>query len=126
MPEREVEPKVDELVRRSNEIMRRLRELEERDNIIETRLGSMQDALLRLTEDIRKEFGGVDERLKDFENRLIVANNELAKLDKLADKMARKTELAELSSLIELYSPLKASFITKEETEKLIEEKLKE
>ncbi|MBU5557853.1 MAG: hypothetical protein QW751_01565 [Candidatus Aenigmatarchaeota archaeon] len=126
MAERDIEIKVDELVRRSNEIMRRLRALEERDSIIEARLGSVQDAMLRMTEDIRKEFENMDGKMKDFENRLIIANNEIAKIEKNMEKMARKTELTELASLIELYNPLKASFITKEEAERLVEEKLKE
>ncbi len=123
MPEKDVEAKIDELVRRSNEIMRRIRALEERGNIIEDRLGSIQDALLRNTAEARKLFDANDSRAKDFENRLIVANNEIMKIVKNMEKMVRKSELAELSALIELYNPLKASFITKEEVERLIEEK---
>jgi hypothetical protein len=121
----EADAKIDELVRRSNEIMRRLRALEERDSIIEARLSSMQDAILRNTADARSEFEALDKRLKDFENRLIIANNEITKIEKNIEKLARKSELSELAALIELYNPLKASFITKEETERLIEEKLK-
>jgi len=126
MPESEDNLKVDELVRRSNEIMRRLRALEERDSIIETRLSSMQDSILKLFDDIRSELVKTDTKTREFENRLIVATNEITKIEKNMEKVARKSELAELSSLIELYNPLKASFITKEEAEKLVEDKLKE
>lgn len=86
----------------------------------------MQDAMLRMTDDVRKDFQGTDGKLKDFENRLVIANNEMGKIGKNMEKMARKSELKELENLIELFNPLKASFITKEEVERLVEEKLKE
>jgi ABC-type transporter Mla subunit MlaD len=112
---REIQPILNELVRRANEATRRLRALEERDSIIEARIGSAQDSILRTAAETKKKFDELTEKLKDFETRLIRADREIAKLSKAMEKTVKRTELKELESIIELYSPLRrASFIKKE------------
>ena len=41
------------------------------------------------------------------------------------DKTAKRTEVRELESLLDLYSPIKSKFATRDEVERLIEERIK-
>jgi len=123
MATRDIEAVLTELVRRANETTRRLRALEERDSIIETRLGTVQDFILKITEERKVTNESINERLTNIENDIIRINNELLRVNKNMEKMAKRTELKELESMMSIFSPLKTNFVTKGEVERMLEEK---
>jgi len=123
MATRDIEAVLTELVRRANETTRRLRALEERDSIIETRIGTIQDFVLKITEERKVTNETINERLTNIENDTIRINNELLRVNKSMEKMAKRTELKELESMMSIFSPLKTNFVTKGEVERMLEEK---
>ena len=123
MAEKDVQTILNELVRRANESTRRLRALEERSSLIETRISSMQDSLLRDFEERRTFAEGIALKLKDFDTNLLRINTELERINKNMDKMAKRTELKEIENILTIFNPLRTNFITKEEVERMIEEK---
>jgi len=123
MATRDIEAVLTELVRRANETTRRLRALEERDSIIETRIGTIQDFVLKITEERKVTNESINERLTNIENDTIRINNELLRVNKNMEKMAKRTELKELESMMSIFSPLKTNFVTKGEVERMLEEK---
>ena len=123
MATRDIEAVLTELVRRANETTRRLRALEERDSIIETRIGTIQDFVLKITEERKVTNESINERLTNIENDTIRINNELLRVNKSMEKMAKRTELKELESMMSIFSPLKTNFVTKGEVERMLEEK---
>ena len=126
MPQtRDVQAILNELVRRANESSRRLRALEERSSLIETRTGSMQDSILKIVGEERKEEKELNLRLKKFENNFVRIDNDLMKINKNLDKMVKRVELKEVENLISIFNPLKTNFVTREDVEKIIKERMR-
>jgi hypothetical protein len=116
---------LNEIIRRENESARRLRALEEMSSLIETRISTVEDSILKLTEE-RK---GINEtttiKFDELDKNIIRIDSELLKISKNVEKMAKRTELKEIENLISIYNPIRTNFITREEVERLIEERLK-
>jgi len=123
MVERDVQAILTELVRRENETSRRLRALEERSSLTEMRASTLQDSFLKMNEE-RKTFNEkLNERLINIENSILRIDNELVKINKILEKMAKKTELKEIENMLSFFNPLKTNFVTREEVERMIEQK---
>ena len=123
MVERDVQAVLTELVRRENESSRRLRALEERSSLTEMRASTLQDSLLKMIEE-RKLFNEkINERLTNIETTILRIDNELMKINKNLEKMAKKTELKELENMLSFFNPIKTNFVTKEEVERMLEER---
>ena len=125
MAEKDIQAVLNEIVRRANETVRRLRDLEESDSLIESRLNTAETGILNLANEKRETNEAVSARLDDIEKKIIQIENELVRMAKNIDKMAKKSEVKELENLISIYNPIKTKFITREEAELMIEERLK-
>jgi len=107
MPEGDIQTVLSEAFRRVNELSRRLRVLEERYDMSETKSTNLQDAIIRLSAANKAKTEEMSERTRNIEDRLLSIGNEIAKLNKLVEKCAKQSEVAELHSLVELYAPFK-------------------
>ena len=125
MAEKDVQAVLNEIVRRSNETVRRLRDLEERDSLIENRVNTMETAILAFSEEKKDINEKIMLKIDEIEKNIIRIDNELLRINKIMEKMAKKTELKELENIISIYNPIRTNFITKEEAERIVEEKLK-
>lgn len=114
---------LDEIVRRLNEQGRRLRMLEERNRAIEAKLGSSEDLILRNAENARLKGEEFSKVLREMDARIMKAENDIGKIVRDIGRTAKKTELMELESTLSLYNPLKSSFVTREELERMLKEK---
>jgi len=123
MVERDVQAILTELVRRENESSRRLRALEERSSLTEMRASTLQDSFLKMNEEKKAFNEKLNERLTNIENSMLRIDNELVKINKNLEKMAKRTELKELENMLSFFNPLKTNFVTREEVERIIEEK---
>ena len=123
MVERDVQAVLTELVRRENESSRRLRALEERSSLTEMRASTLQDTTLKIIEE-RKLFNEkLNERLTSIENSILRIDNELVKINKNLEKMAKRTELKELENMLSFFNPIKTNFVTREEVERMLEDR---
>jgi hypothetical protein len=125
MVEKDVQAVLNEVVRRGNETVRRLRDLEEKDSLTENRLNTVETTLLNLSEEKRVSNDKFSLNVEDIQKNLVKIDNELMRINKLLEKMAKKSEIKELENLISIYNPIKTNFITKEDAELIIEERLK-
>ena len=123
MVERDVQAILTELVRRENETSRRLRALEERSSLTEMRASTLQDSFLKMNEERKLSNEKLNERLINIENSILRIDNELVKINKILEKMAKKTELKEIENMLSFFNPMKTNFVTREEVERMIEEK---
>jgi len=123
MPEKDIQSILNEIVRRLSENTRRLRTLEDRSSLLEGRIGSLQDNVIRLNEKIRDNFKTDEGSKKDNDVQLMKIENDLNKLSKQIERLARKSELKELENLIELFNPLKQTFITKKQLNRILEQR---
>jgi len=105
MPEADVETVLAEAFRRINELSRRLRTIEERYDLTEGRITGLQDSIIRNSEADKTRSDKMDAQIRAMEDRLVSITNDLARLGKLVDKSAKKSEIDELKQLVELYAP---------------------
>jgi uncharacterized protein (DUF342 family) len=120
MAERDVQAILTELVRRENESSRRLRALEERSSLTEMRAGTLQDAFLKMSEDKKISSDKLNERLTGIENNMLRLENEMIKINKMLEKMAKKTELKELENMLSFFNPIKTNFVTRDEVQRMM------
>jgi hypothetical protein len=125
MVEKDVQAILNEVVRRGNETVRRLRDIEEKDSLFENRLNTVETTTLNLSDNKKIVDDKFTQKTDELERSVIRIDNELMKIGKLLDKMAKRSELKELESLISIYNPIKTNFITREELELILEERLK-
>ncbi|MFH1229581.1 MAG: hypothetical protein V1678_04115 [Candidatus Aenigmatarchaeota archaeon] len=123
MVERDVQAILTEMVRRENESSRRLRALEERSSLAEMRASTLQDAFLKLTEEKRSFNEKLNERLTSIENSILRIDNDLVKISKNLEKTAKRTELKEIENMLSFFNPMKSNFVTREEVERIIDDK---
>lgn len=122
MPEKDIEAIVGELIRRITEHGRRLRALEERNTINEMRMDSIEEGLLKISENVKQSISANEQRIKGFENELFKVRTDINKLNKLIEKTAKKTEVKEVENMISLFNPLKSQFVTRDEMKRIIKE----
>ena len=116
---------LNELVRRANETTRRLRALEERSSLIENKISSIQDTLLRTNSENKDINEKLTNQLKGFQTELMRIDNELLKVNKNIERTAKRSELKELENMMSFFNPLKSNFVTKDEVERMIEARRK-
>lgn len=107
MAEADIQAILNEAFRRLNENTSRLRALEERYDLIENRITTLQDSLIKNTEADRSRSDKTGVQLTALEERLVKIENDLARLSKLMEKTAKESEIAQLRELVGLYSPFK-------------------
>ena len=115
-------PVTQEIIKRVNQNTRRIRSIEEVNRLLENKNDSMEERILGNQEEMRKKFEHLEETLKDLNMRLMKIENESQKMRKSLEKVVTKPELEELKNFIDLISPEKMGFVTKEEVEKMIRE----
>lgn len=113
-----------EIVKMVNTNTRRIRALEQRLEGTERRLRALQDNFIEEIENLRKKFEQISIDIKAVTENLSKIRAEMLTLNKNFEKTARRAEVKELESLLDLYSPIKSKFTTREEVERMIEEKI--
>lgn len=113
-----------ELVRRIDTNTRRIRTIEQRLDIVERRMGAIEEKIIDEIDRLRRGFEQISMDTKKISKNLIEIRKEMLNMNKDLDKAAKKSEVKELESLLEIYNPIKSSFVTREEVKNLIDEKL--
>ncbi len=115
-----------EVANRINTSTRRIRTIEQRLNGAELRIGALEERVIDEIDKLRKSFEQISVDIKSVNDHLSELHSEILKIDKTLEKTAKKAELKELETLLEIYNPIKSTFTTKNEVERMIEDKLAE
>jgi uncharacterized coiled-coil protein SlyX len=105
MPEADIQTVLAEAFRRINELGRRLRTIEERYDLTEGRISGLQESIINNSQADRERGDKMAIQLKSIEDKLVSMSNDVARLSKLVEKSAKKSEIDELKQLVELYAP---------------------
>lgn len=108
---------MQELVRRSNEDSRRLRGLEQRLDAIENRINNFENSILEKNKRANSKFAEIDLSIKTLTEEIMKLSNSMEKINKQVNKFARKQDLKEIERMLDLISPLKQEFVTKDQLE---------
>ncbi|MCK4497099.1 MAG: hypothetical protein KAU24_02830 [Candidatus Aenigmarchaeota archaeon] len=114
---------INELVDRTNSNTQRLRVLEQRSEVLSSRANIIEQEILNLNKSIHKVILSLDTKTKGLDDRIRKDEGILKEVVKRMKKLATTSKISELEQLIEIYNPLKSQFITREEAERIIEEK---
>ncbi|HLD85773.1 MAG TPA: hypothetical protein VI968_04410 [archaeon] len=108
---------MQELVRRSNEDTRRLRAIEQRLEGVETRLIALEDSTLEKLKKSNTKFAELEASIKMASDDVIQMKNMLEKMSRQLSTFARKQDLKEIEHMLDLISPIREEFVTKDELE---------
>lgn len=119
------QPVASVTIERINNNTRRIRVLEQRLDGISSRIESLEERIIDDVDTLKKGVDRLFLDIKDVSESLTNIRGEILKLNKNIEKTAKKAELKELESLLELYSPIKSKFVTMDQVRRLIEESKK-
>ena len=122
MPDNDIDTILSEAFRRLNEISRRLRTAEERLELVETNISSNKDALIKSQSDFSSAVEKLGASLKNFDERALRMENEIARINKVLEKTAKSIEVDELRGTISLLSPMQSKFTTEQDVKRIISE----
>ena len=111
-----------EIVRSVNDNTRRIRILEQGLEGVRSRISALEEKVIDEVENIKKWLDQLSVDVKDVSKKLTEIHSEILKINKELDKTARKTELKEIESLLELYNPIKSQFVTADQVRRMLEE----
>lgn len=113
-----------ELVKRINDETRRIRLLEQSIDRFEADLENLEAAVSAQTADSRSEGDSVAKQIKSLSDRILILENAISRMEKEMAKRATKAELKQIDSYISLMSPMTTRFVTREEMERAINDKI--
>lgn len=117
-------PDINEIVYQLNIIERRLRVLEERFTDLSRQMQVIEKNMLNERKIITKEIKVINSDILDIKRD---SNSDKSKIDMIISELksfARKDEIEVLRKYVELWEPV--NFVTRNEIEKIIHEKLRE
>jgi hypothetical protein len=117
-------PDISGLVEDVNAINRRLRVLEERHSNFQRRIQVIEQNMLSSNKKVSSEVGVVNSEISDIKRTLSEIESRLIMVIKELRMTAKKEEIDVISKYLEYWEPIK--FVTSEQVEKIIDEKLGE
>jgi uncharacterized small protein (DUF1192 family) len=113
-----------ELVKRANDETRRMRLLEQRVDRFEAEMGRIESTISAQNSESKEQLQSISAGIKSLSDRLASMESSIARIEKELVKRATKGELKQIESYMSLMSPVVAKFVTKEEMDRAIEEKM--
>lgn len=120
----EIKDITPEIIKRINEDTRRIRSMEEKMERVENRLRNLEDGALAEMEKLRVILERIENRIADISTRLSNMDNEIIRINKELGKAATKAELKQIETFVDILNPIKARFITRDELERILEERI--
>lgn len=114
----------NELVKRANDETRRTRLLEQRVDRFETEINRIETMINAQTGEFKSQLEVIATGIKALSEKMAVMENAISRIEKELTKRATKGEVKQMESYINLMSPIASRFVTKEEMDRAIEEKI--
>ncbi|MCK4714557.1 MAG: hypothetical protein KAT35_03205 [Candidatus Aenigmarchaeota archaeon] len=111
---------INELVDRTNTDTQRIRALESWEKALNLRIESIERELLSINANLQKLASGLEKGLKKRDQGITELRNIVKEVVKQLRRTVSTERVKELEAMIDIYSPIKSNFITREEAENLI------
>jgi len=115
---------INELVERTNSNTKRLRLLEQRVESMDSSMNIIEKDITEYAKDIKSLLQTLDKKLVTEDDKVIKVESNIKEIVTQLKKLATTADIRGLEELIDIYNPLKSNFITREEVEQVIEQKL--
>ncbi len=113
---------LQELVRRSNNDSRRLKELEQRFDALDMKMKTIENTVLKKHKDLDTHFTDIETRVREMEERLMGFQTTFDKFNRQAAKFAMRRDIKELEHMFELFNPVTGKFVTVDELDNKLRE----
>ena len=123
-PDEKLERIMADLINRMNENVQRLRVIEQKMQATDTRMNSIEQNLVSYNKNVQKALFERDAKISQLDERVGKIETTYKEILNQLKLVATKVNVDELKQLISIYDPMKSSFVTKEEMESFIDEKL--
>jgi len=123
-PDEKQERIMVDIINRVNENVQRLRVIEQKMEAMDTKISSTEQNLVSYNKNLQRSIAERDSKLAALEERLEKIETAYSEILKQLKMVATKSNVDELKQLISIYDPLKSNFVTKEEMEGFVSEKL--
>jgi uncharacterized coiled-coil protein SlyX len=124
-PEDKVQKVMVELIKKVNDNIKRLRILEQRIAMLETRENSVEINTSNQYKTLQKSISDLESKMNAQEEMIEKLDTTLKEIIKQIKTLASKSDVLEIKELVDIFNPLKSNFVTKEDVERMIEEKMK-
>ncbi len=121
-PRRTVQSVINDLIGRVNTDTRRLRIVEQELNILKSRTAAIEQNAAEQRKAINVSVAELGAKVARAEDKVSRMESLLGEIVKGMKRFAPASEIKKLEQLIEIYSPLKSDFVTREEAERMIQE----
>ena len=115
---------LNELVERTNSNVQRLRILEQRTESTGSRVNTLEKDFLEFAKNLKRVVQDVDLRVASEDEKILKVENTIREIVTQIKRLATSAEVRGLQELIDIYNPLKSNFMTKDQVEQLIEDRL--
>jgi len=115
---------INELVDRTNTDTQRIRVLEQKEEGLSFRINAMEQEALNINKAIQEFASSLESELKKRDMSIFELQVTIKKIIKQFKRIASIGKVKELETILDLYNPLKSSFMTREEVEQLISKRL--
>jgi len=115
---------LNDVIQRVNDDTQRLRILEQSSESLTSRMNSLEQGMLQNRREFQKAFSEINDGITSLDDRLSKTENTMKEIINHVKKLVTESQVKELQNMIEIYNPVKSNFVTKEEMEKFVNEKL--
>jgi TolA-binding protein len=124
-PAVEVATITNEMVRRLNDYSRRIKNIEQRLERMESRIAMMEETVLSQMGDLKINLDKIAQKIGGVSDRLNIMEKEILRMTKDLGKTALKADVKKLEMFIDIVNPITAKFVTKDELERALEERIR-
>ncbi len=110
---------INQLVERVNNDAKRIRILEQRNGVIESRLNSIEQTLTGNYKEFIKVMKLQEKSITGLGDNIRVTEGKISEIVRQFKRVATKAEVKTLQNLLEIYNPIKSNFVTREELKDL-------
>ena len=110
---------INQLVERVNNDAKRIRVLEQRNGVIESRLNSIEQTLTGNYKEFIKVMKLQEKSIAGLGDKIMETERKISEIIRQFKRVATKAEVKTLQNLLEIYNPIKSNFVTREELKDL-------
>ena len=110
---------INQLVERVNNDAKRIRVLEQRNGVIESRLNSIEQTLTGNYKEFIKVMKLQEKSIAGLGDKIMETERKISEIVRQFRRVATKAEVKTLQNLLEIYNPIKSNFVTREEFKNL-------
>jgi hypothetical protein len=115
---------INELVDRTNTDTQRIRQLESWEKGLNMRIESIEQEILNINNTTQKTINDLEAGLKKRDQNINELQLMIKEIIKQLKRFVRTEKISELETMLDIYSPLKSNFMTREEVEQLIAKRI--